>query len=116
MAGVYCWTTTAGVKTPSDIGTVHLLHRDLPSNQKYDNDEDEDDDDDIEADHRTATRSRSTRSIASGFVRAMHTAIIVLGREAHPRTEELSDLVYGGDKHIQFDDQITVSHLSVSVL
>jgi hypothetical protein len=74
-------------KDIDDIGIVHLLFRDLPDtkdSQKAGNDDD--DDDDIEAAHRTATRSRSTTSIASGFVRAMHTAVIVLGREAHPRS------------------------------
>jgi hypothetical protein len=73
-----------------DVGILHLLYRDLPNTkgtQKRDSedDDDDDDDDDIEAVHRAATRSRSTRSIASGYVRAMHTAIIVLGREVHPR-------------------------------
>jgi hypothetical protein len=43
-------------------------------------------DDDIEVAHRTATRSRCTRSIASGYVRTMHTAVVVLGREARPRS------------------------------
>ena len=54
-------------KDIDDIGIVHLLHRDLPSsNHKVDDDEDDDeDDDDIEAAHRTATRSKSTRSILS---------------------------------------------------
>jgi hypothetical protein len=72
-----------------EIGTVHLLYRDLPGakdSQKDNDGDDGDDDDDVEAGHRTATRSKSTRSIASGYVRAMHTAIIVLGREAHPRS------------------------------
>jgi hypothetical protein len=88
-------------KDVDDIGTVHLLHRDLPdANQKANNDKD-DDDGDLEAAHRSATRSRSTRSISSGFVRAMYTAVIVLGREAHPRaiacpltSEEWQTLVY----------------------
>jgi hypothetical protein len=70
-----------------EIGTVHLLYRDLPgAKNSQKDDEDDEDDDDIAAGHRSATRSRSTRSIASGFVRAMHTAVIVLGREAHPRS------------------------------
>ena len=71
-----------------EIGIVHLLYRDLPGgkNAEKDDEDDEGDDDDIEAAHRAATRSMSTRSIASGLVRAKHTAIIVLGREAHPRS------------------------------
>jgi hypothetical protein len=63
-----------------------LLYRDLPNSKYSQKIDDDEDDDDIEVAHRTATRSRSTRSIASGYVRAMHTVVVVLGREARPRS------------------------------
>jgi hypothetical protein len=71
-----------------DAGMLHLLHRDLPGaprskKQEYDEKEEEDEEGTETVD--TATRSKSTKSIASAYVRAMHTAVIVLGREAHPR-------------------------------
>jgi hypothetical protein len=68
---------------------LHLLHRDLPdaaSTKKHDRIHDGDEADEEDAVLSGTTRSRSTRSIASSYVRAMHTAIIVLGREAHPRS------------------------------
>jgi hypothetical protein len=58
-------------KDNDDVGILHLLYRDLPNTkgtQKRDSEDDDDDDDDIEAVHRAATRSGSTRSIASGYV------------------------------------------------
>ena len=70
------WTIITGERTSADIGIIHLLFRDLPGDtkqqHKVDEDDEDDDDDDIEVAHRTATRSRSTRSIASGFVKAMY--------------------------------------------
>jgi hypothetical protein len=75
-------------KDTDDVGILHQLYRDLPNTkgtQRRDSEDDDNDDDDFEAVHRAATRSRSTRSIACGYVKAMHTAIIVLGREVHPQ-------------------------------
>jgi hypothetical protein len=72
-----------------DAGMLHLLHRDLPGaprNKKQEDDEEEEEDEDGTEAVDTATRSKSTRSIASAYVRAMHTAVIMLGREAHPRS------------------------------
>ena len=72
-----------------DTGMLHLLHRDLPSASRKQtgepNDEEEAEEEDTSTTH-TATRSQSTIVLASGYVRAMHTAIVVLGREAHPRS------------------------------
>jgi hypothetical protein len=73
----------------SDSGMLYLLHRDLPSisrkhTREVDDDEEENDVDMSSTD--TSTRSKSTTVLASTFVRAMHTAVIVLGREAHPRS------------------------------
>jgi hypothetical protein len=68
-------------------GMRHLLDRDLPSASRKQtsetNDEGEEEDTST-AD--TATRSQATIVLASGYVRAMHTAIVVLGRGAHPRS------------------------------
>jgi hypothetical protein len=52
-----------------------------------DEDEDGDDDeDDDEAATKPTSKSKSALGIASAYVRAMHTAVIVLRREAHPRS------------------------------
>jgi hypothetical protein len=76
-----------------DTGMLHMLHRDLPhamnSTKKGsgdDDDDDNDDDDDDEAATKPNTMSQSPRGIASAYVRAMHTAVVVLRREAHPRS------------------------------
>eukprot|EP00953_Heterococcus_sp_UTEX-ZZ885_P019509 10894-Heterococcus_DN1.PRE.1 len=73
---------------PDDTGMLHLLHRDLPdaaSAKKQDHIDDGEEADEEDVAVPGTTRSRSTRSIASSYVRAMHIAIIVLGREARPR-------------------------------
>jgi hypothetical protein len=73
----------------SDTGMLHLLHRDIPSasrkrSKNFDIEEDEEEDDAVAT--NTITISKSTAVIASTFITAMHTAITVLGREAHPRS------------------------------
>jgi hypothetical protein len=70
-----------------DTGMLHLLHRDLPSasrKQTRETNDEEEEEDTPTAD--TATLSQSTTVLASGYVRAMHTAIVVLRREAYPRS------------------------------
>jgi hypothetical protein len=72
-----------------DTGMLQLLHRDLPSaskRQTRENDDEEEAEEDVTSATDTATRSQSTIVVASGYVRAMHTAIVVLGREAHSRS------------------------------
>jgi hypothetical protein len=72
-----------------DTGMLHLLHRDLPSasrKQTKGSDDEEEAEEEDTSTTNTATRSQSTIVLASGYVRAMHTAIVVLGREAHPRS------------------------------
>jgi hypothetical protein len=81
LVDYYGWS-----KENNDVGILHLLYRDLPNSKHSQKIDDDEDDDDIKVAHRTATLSRSPRSIASGYVRAMHTAVVVLGREAHPRS------------------------------
>jgi hypothetical protein len=72
----------------SDSGMLHLLHRDIPSaSRKWSKNfdiEDEEEDDAVAT--NTVSISKSTAVLASTFIRAMHTAVIVLGREAHPRS------------------------------
>jgi hypothetical protein len=68
-----------------DTGMLHLLHRDMPSASRKQIREPDDEAEEAEEED-TATRSQSTIVLASGYVRAMHTAIVVLGREAHPRS------------------------------
>jgi hypothetical protein len=73
----------------SDSGMLHLLHRDIPSasrkrSNNFDIEEDEEEDDAVAT--NTVSISMSTAVLASTFIRAMHTAVIVLGREAHPRS------------------------------
>jgi hypothetical protein len=68
-----------------DTGMLHLLHRDLPSASRKQTREPDDEEEDTLT-NNTATRSQSTIVLASGYVRAMHTAIVLLGREAHPRS------------------------------
>eukprot|EP00953_Heterococcus_sp_UTEX-ZZ885_P035055 18118-Heterococcus_DN1.PRE.3 len=72
----------------SDSGMFYLLRRDLPSGSRQsaevDNAEEVDDENEVLT--TTATRSKSTIVLASTFIRAMHTALVVLGRQAHPRS------------------------------
>jgi hypothetical protein len=74
----------------SDSGMLYLLHRELPSSStsrqtaEVDNEEEANDENEVLTD--TATRSKSTIVLASTFIRAMHTAVVVLGRQAHPRS------------------------------
>jgi hypothetical protein len=77
----------------SDSGMLHLLHCDIPSaSRKHSTDVDVEEDDEEEyavlsaTDTATSTRSKSTIVLASTYVRAMYTAVVVLGREAHPRS------------------------------
>jgi hypothetical protein len=83
-----------------DTGMLHMLLRDLPSATKStkrgsgdddeDDEDDDDDDDDKDDDDVAATKptskSKSALGIASAYVRAMHTAVVVLQRAAHPRS------------------------------
>jgi hypothetical protein len=69
-----------------DTGMLHLLHQDLPSASRKQMREPDDEEEDTSTNNSAATRSQSTIVLASGYVRAMHTAIVVLGREAHPRS------------------------------
>jgi hypothetical protein len=79
-----------------DTGMLYMLLRDLPSATKStkkggddEDDEDKDDDDDEDDDEaatKTTSKSKSALGIASAYVRAMHTAVVVLQRAAHPRS------------------------------
>jgi hypothetical protein len=72
-----------------DTGILCLLHRDIPgvAPSRSPVPDDEGELNDVEAACTdTLTRSKSTRSIASAYVRAMYTSVIVLGRQAHPRS------------------------------
>jgi hypothetical protein len=72
-----------------DTGMLHMLLRDLPgtSHSKKKSSGDEEDDDDVDdAATKHSTNSSSLEGIASSYIRAMHTAVVVLRREAHPRS------------------------------
>jgi hypothetical protein len=71
----YGWTIE------SEEGMQFMLYRDFVGSKT---DAEEDNDDEAEDDTRTPTSS--SHKVAGSFVRAMYTAIIVLKREAHPRS------------------------------
>jgi hypothetical protein len=69
----------------SDKAVQHFLHRDFAKKAKKEmvNDNVNDDDDD-DGDIRTVTTS--SYGVATSYLRAMHTAVIILRREVHPRS------------------------------
>jgi hypothetical protein len=72
----------------SDKAVQCFLHRDFAKKAKkemVDNyNEDDDDDDAMMDDNRTVTTS--SYGVATSYLRAMHTAVIILRREVHPRS------------------------------
>jgi hypothetical protein len=77
----YDWTIDR-----SDKSVQHFLHRDFAKKAKKEmvHNYDADDDDDDASDFRTVTTS--SYGVATSYLRAMHTAVIILRRKVHPRS------------------------------
>jgi hypothetical protein len=68
----------------SDKAVQYFLHRDFAKKAKQEMVDNYNEDDDDDGDIRTVTTS--SYGVATSYLRAMHTAVIVLRREVHPRS------------------------------
>jgi hypothetical protein len=68
----------------SDKAVQHFLHRDFAKKAKQEMVDNYNEDDDDDYDDRTVTTS--SYGVATSYLRAMHTAVIILRREVHPRS------------------------------